>query len=47
MVPDRQLDPYFAEFVPVKKTQEIRPHVHPGFEFLYIVEGELEIRPRR
>lgn len=44
MVPDRQLDPYFAEFVPVKKTQEIRPHVHPGFEFLYIVEGELEIR---
>ncbi len=44
MVPDRQLDPYFAEFVPVKKAQEIRPHVHPGFEFLYIVEGELEIQ---
>jgi transcriptional regulator with XRE-family HTH domain len=44
MVPDRQLDPYFAEFVPVKKTQEIRAHVHPGFEFLYILEGELEIR---
>jgi transcriptional regulator with XRE-family HTH domain len=44
MVPDRQLDPYFAEFVPVKKTQDIRPHVHPGFEFLYILDGELEIR---
>src|ERR1700690_3417546 len=44
MVPDRQLDPYFAEFVPLKKNIEIRPHVHPGYEFLYILEGELEIR---
>jgi transcriptional regulator with XRE-family HTH domain len=44
MVPDRQLDPYYAEFLPVKKTQDIRPHVHPGFEFLYVLEGELEVR---
>lgn len=44
MVPDRQLDPYFAEFVPLKKTVEVRPHVHPGYEFLYVLEGELEIR---
>jgi transcriptional regulator with XRE-family HTH domain len=44
MVPDRQLDPYYAEFVPLKKNQEVRPHVHPGYEFLYILEGELEIR---
>jgi mannose-6-phosphate isomerase-like protein (cupin superfamily) len=44
MVPDRQLDPYYAEFVPLKKNIEIRPHVHPGYEFLYILEGELEIR---
>ncbi|HEY3991045.1 MAG TPA: XRE family transcriptional regulator [Acidobacteriaceae bacterium] len=44
MVPDRQLDPYYAEFLPVKKAQEIRPHVHPGFEFLYVLEGELEVR---
>ena len=44
MVPDRQLDPYYAEFLPVKKTQEIRPHVHPGFEFLYVLDGELEVR---
>src|SRR5882757_8760864 len=44
MVPDRQLHPYFAEFLPVKKTQEIRPHVHPGFEFLYVLDGELEVR---
>jgi transcriptional regulator with XRE-family HTH domain len=44
MVPDRQLDPYFAEFLPHKKAQDIRPHVHPGFEFLYVLEGELEVR---
>lgn len=44
MVPDRQLDPYYAEFLPVRKTQVVRPHVHPGFEFLYVLEGELEVR---
>src|ERR1700751_69110 len=44
MVPDRQLDPYYADFLPVRKTQEIRPHVHPGFEFLYVLDGELEVR---
>ncbi len=43
MVPDRQLDPYFAEFVPVRKASEIRPHVHPGYEFLYLLQGDLEI----
>jgi transcriptional regulator with XRE-family HTH domain len=44
MVPDRQLDPYYAEFVPPKKSADIRPHVHPGYEFLYLLQGELEIR---
>jgi mannose-6-phosphate isomerase-like protein (cupin superfamily) len=44
MVPDRQLDPYYAEFLPQTKAAESRPHVHPGFEFLYLLEGELEIR---
>ncbi len=44
MVPDRQLDPYYAEFVPLKKATDVRPHVHPGYEFLYLLEGELEIR---
>jgi transcriptional regulator with XRE-family HTH domain len=44
MVPDRQLDPYYAEFLPQTKAAEARPHVHPGFEFLYLLEGELEIR---
>ena len=44
MVPDRIMDPYFAEFVPVKKAQDIRPHVHAGYEFLYVMQGEMEIR---
>jgi transcriptional regulator with XRE-family HTH domain len=43
-VPDRLMDPYFAEFVPTKKGNDIKPHVHPGFEFLYVLQGELEIR---
>ena len=44
MVPDRVMDPYFAEFIPIKKNQDIRPHVHAGYEFLYMLQGELEIR---
>ena len=44
MVPERQLDPYYAEFLPVRNPSEIRPHMHPGYEFLYLLEGELEIR---
>jgi transcriptional regulator with XRE-family HTH domain len=44
MVPERQLDPYYAEFLPVRNPSEIRPHMHPGYEFLYVLEGELEIR---
>ena len=44
MVPDRQLDPYYAEFIPLKKPADVRPHVHPGYEFLYVLQGELEIR---
>jgi transcriptional regulator with XRE-family HTH domain len=44
MVPDRHLDPYYAEFVPQKEPSETRPHVHPGYEFLFMLEGQLEIR---
>jgi transcriptional regulator with XRE-family HTH domain len=44
MVPDRHLDPYFAEFVPLKGGVEVRPHVHPGSEFLFMLQGELEIK---
>ena len=41
LVPDRQLDPYFAEFLPNMTGR--RAHQHPGCEFLYVVDGELEI----
>lgn len=44
MVPDRHLDPYYAEFVPLNDAGEARPHVHPGYEFLFMLEGSLEIR---
>ena len=44
MVPDRQVDPYFAEFVPLKKNQDVRPHVHPGHEFFYVLDGAIDIR---
>jgi transcriptional regulator with XRE-family HTH domain len=43
MVPDRQMDPYFAEFVPLAEGTEARPHLHAGFEFLYLLSGELEV----
>lgn len=44
LVPDRTLDPYLAEFVPLKKSVDVRSHVHAGFEFLYVLSGEMDIR---
>lgn len=44
MVPDRQMDPYFAEFVPLPGDVEPRSHMHAGFEFLYVLAGELAMR---
>ena len=44
MVPDRHMDPYFAEFVPIVGPQEPKAHLHPGFEFLYVLEGELTLQ---
>lgn len=44
LVPDRQLDPYFAEFLPSKPGREPKSHQHVGFEFLYVLSGELDIR---
>jgi transcriptional regulator with XRE-family HTH domain len=43
-VPDRQLDPYFAEFLPVKEGRMLRPHQHEGCEFLYLLSGTLDVR---
>jgi transcriptional regulator with XRE-family HTH domain len=44
MVPDRHMDPYFAQFIPLEKGHEPRAHVHPGYECLYVLEGELALR---
>lgn len=44
LVPDRTLDPYLAEFIPIKKSSEVRSHVHSGFEFLYVLNGEMDVR---
>jgi transcriptional regulator with XRE-family HTH domain len=43
-VPDRQLDPYFAEFIPVKEGRMPRAHQHEGCEFLYLLSGALDVR---
>jgi transcriptional regulator with XRE-family HTH domain len=44
LVPDRQLDPYFAEFLPVKEGRSPRAHQHEGCEFLYLLSGALDVR---
>lgn len=43
MVPDRQMDPYFAEFIPLAEGAEAHSHLHAGFEFLYLFSGQLEV----
>src|ERR1700678_2606675 len=43
MVPDRYMDPYFAEFLSLGKDMEAKGHVHPGYEFLYVLEGDLKL----
>ena len=44
LVPDRQLDPYFAEFLPGKAGRGSRAHQHAGCEFLYVLSGSLDIQ---
>jgi len=41
MVPDRHMDPYFAEFIPITRDTPPKAHMHPGYEFLYLLDGEL------
>ncbi len=43
LVPDRYMDPYFAEFIPLTKETTPKAHMHEGFEFLYVLDGELEL----
>jgi transcriptional regulator with XRE-family HTH domain len=44
LVPDRQLDPYLAEFLPAKDNREPRAHQHAGYEFLYVLSGTLNVK---
>jgi transcriptional regulator with XRE-family HTH domain len=44
MVADRHMDPYFAEFVPLPPQVEPKAHVHSGYEFLYVMEGQLALQ---
>jgi transcriptional regulator with XRE-family HTH domain len=44
MVPDRQLDPYFAEFLPQKKGRQARAHQHLGCEFLLLLTGRMDLQ---
>jgi mannose-6-phosphate isomerase-like protein (cupin superfamily) len=43
MVPDRDMDPYFAEFLPNAVETAPKAHMHAGSEFLYVLDGGLEI----
>lgn len=43
MVPNREMDPYFAEFVPLTPAMQPKAHMHMGFEFLYVLKGTLEV----
>ena len=44
LVPDRQLDPYLAEFLPEKTGREPRAHQHIGAEFLYLLSGKMDVQ---
>jgi transcriptional regulator with XRE-family HTH domain len=44
LVPDRQLDPYFAEFLPNKRDREPKSHQHLGCEFLFLLTGKLDVQ---
>ena len=44
MVADRHMDPYYAEFVPLPPQVEPKSHSHTGYEFLYMLSGQLTIR---
>lgn len=41
LIPNRQLDAYFAEFLP--NVIPRHAHQHPGCEFLFVLEGQLDI----
>ena len=45
LAPERRFNAYFAEFLPVA-ADKVRPHVHPGVEFIYVMQGTLSLAIR-
>ncbi len=39
---ERRFNSYYAEFLPVS-VDRLRPHAHPGVEFLYVIRGALSV----
>ena len=39
---ERRFNCYYAEFFPVA-ADKLRPHDHPGFEFIYAIQGALSV----
>ena len=40
---ERRFSAYYAEFLPQAKDR-LRPHSHPGVEFLYVLQGSLHLQ---
>src|SRR5687768_13953576 len=45
LAPERRFNAYFAEFLPIA-AEKVRPHSHPGVEFIYVVQGTLSLAIR-
>jgi transcriptional regulator with XRE-family HTH domain len=43
LAPERRFNAYFAEFLPVA-ADKVRPHAHPGVEFIYVLSGTLVVQ---
>ena len=41
--PERRFNSYYANFLPVS-AEKLRPHAHPGVEFILVVQGSLGLR---
>lgn len=39
---ERRLNSYYAEFFPIS-PEKIKPHQHPGAEFIYVIQGRLSV----
>jgi transcriptional regulator with XRE-family HTH domain len=39
---ERRFNCYYAEFFPIP-AEKLRPHDHPGVEFIYAIQGELSV----